>query len=284
MDIAHIALREGQTRAVRRMQHGLARLLVRGLVAGALEVAANEVDCLNSAGTGLLGGAASDVGLCGVNEGVDTCGGGDVLGQARGHLPVEHSVAGYEGEVVDGVLVVGLTVCDDCCKRGLAAGTGCGGHRNDQRGPPHDLEDAAHLGDGLVGAGQACAAGLGAVHGAAASKGDEAVAALLEIEVAGGLDVVDGGVADHVVVDKEIDARAAKSRLEPVNQAQPVHTLVRDDERALQALVAQHAGGGVHAPQDNGVAVGQQRQRSAQGSLEQAAVHRAKSVHEAPQM
>ena len=277
--VPHVGLGEGRTGTEGGVQHALARLDVAPVVVGALEEGADEAHGVLGVGARLLGGGAADVGLDRVHERVDARGARDLPGQAERGAVVEHRHARDERKVVDGVLVVGLAVGDDGGQRGLRAGARRGGHRHEQGQALAHTQDAAHLGDGLVGLGDTRAGRLGAVHRGAAAKGDERIATLFEIERPGRLDVVDRGVCHRFVEHRVGDAVGGKRFLEVVDEAQGVDHLVGHDERMLGTLALEQAGHLVDRLEDLGLPVGQKRQREPQNGLEGATVRLAQRVH-----
>ena len=92
--------------------------------------------------------------------------------------------------IVERILLVGLGVGNNGGESGLGAGAGGGGNREERRQLLAYFELSAHLLNGLIRADDSCSRTLGAVHRRTAAESDEALAAVVKIELADFLDIV----------------------------------------------------------------------------------------------
>ena len=132
---------------------------------------------------------------------------------------------------------MGLGVGNDGGESGLGAGAGCGGNCEERRQLLANLELTAHLLNGLIRADDSCGRTLGAVHRRTAAESDEALAAVVKIELADFFDIVYRGVGLGLVVDDVIDTVRLETLIEAVEQVESGETLIGDDHHLLQTLL-----------------------------------------------
>jgi len=121
---------------------------------------------------------------------------------------------------------VGLGVGNNGGESGLGAGAGGGGNREERRQLLAYFELSAHLLNSLIRADDSCSRTLGAVHRRTAAESDEALAAVVKIELADFFDIVYRGVRLSLVIDDIIDTVCLETLIEAVKQVESGKTLV----------------------------------------------------------
>ena len=279
VNIPHIGAGEGHPSAVGRPEHPLPGLQVAAVLHRPAQVAHNQRHRLLGHGPGQLVGGVADVGLHRVGQRVHAGGGGDHGRQAQGQLGIQHRAEGNQRKVIDGILVVGFAVGDDGGQGGLAAGTGGGGHGNEQRRGLQHLQQAPHFLQALARPGDARAHGLGAVHGGAAAHRDDGLAAPIDVPLAGRLHLMDGRVGGLLLNHHAGDGRLLQACFQARRQPQAAHPLIRHQQRGGNPVLPQHGNHVLHGAEGLGLPVGKQRQRQAEAPLKPPAVHRPEQLH-----
>ena len=156
--------------------------------------------------------------------------------QGEGHLRVQHSVGGNEGEIVHGVFVFCVRVGDHGSDGHLAAGPGGGGHGVEGGDPPQDPEQALQPVQAPVGIGDPGAHGLGAVHAGPAAEGDQRLTALPDIHFPGLLHIVDRGVGPGAVIHGAVNAGLRQQGFQGGGAAQTAQVRVRHQQHGSDAV------------------------------------------------
>lgn len=237
VDVADVSSRECDSGIVRGEEHLLSCVDILAVLVSLFEVFEDELGSLFRLCGGLLGVGVTYVCFNCVGQSVHTGGRGDVGRKTDGELGIEDCVLRTEHGIVERILLVGFGVGNDGGESGLGAGAGCGGNREERRQLLANLELTAHLLNGLIRADDSCGRTLGAVHRRTAAESDEALAAVVEIELADFFDIVYRGVGLGLVVDDVIDTVRLETLIEAVEQVESGETLIGDDHHLLQTLL-----------------------------------------------
>lgn len=189
------------------------------------------------------------------------------------------AAGGNEGEVVHGVLVLLRRIGDHGGKGGLAARAGGGGDGDQVGDLAPDVQQALERCQGALGVGDAGAHCLRAVDAGAAAKGDKALAALLEVDLAGVLDVFHGRVGPGLVIDRAANALRGEKRLQGLRRAEGPQRRVGHQQRRPDAALAQQGGDLRYAVVDRRVAIGQKRKGMPGNDVKRVAIGPENEVH-----
>ena len=198
---ADVGASKGETCAIGRLLHLEARLFVMSVLVSGIQILKDEVHRRESVLLRALGIRATDIRLHRVGQGVETRRGSHGLREIIGKGGIEHGVVRDQVQVIHQILVTIFGIGDDRGHRDLAARTCRRGHRKEGRDILADLQETLHLREGTIGAGDLRAATLGAVHRGAAADGDQAVTALLGVDLIGVGDIMHGGIGHRFAVD-----------------------------------------------------------------------------------
>ena len=157
-------------------------------------------------------------------------------------------------------LMAGLGVRNHRRQGRLAAGSGGGGNRDQQRQPSAHPQNPLHFFQGLAGIGDGSSDRLGAVHAGTASKADQAVAARLPIKRRCLSHVVRGGVGDGLIIDLVRQSGLPKGFFQAAQQPQLAYPRIRDNQRPAAFFLSDHPRKGLHASHYPRRPVGQKRQ------------------------
>ena len=237
VDVADISSRERDARIVRSEEHLLSCVEILTVLVSLFEVLEDELGgdfCLLG---GVLGVGVAYVGFNRVGQSVHTGGRSDVGRKTDCKLGIENCVLRTEHGIVERILLVGLGVGNNGGESGLGAGAGGGGNREERRQLLAYFELSAHLLNSLIRADDSCSRTLGAVHRRTAAESDEALAAVVKIELADFFDIVYRGVRLSLVIDDIIDTVCLETLIEAVEQVESGKTLVGDDHHLRQTLL-----------------------------------------------
>lgn len=237
VDVADISSRERDARIVRSEEHLLSCVEILTVLVSLFEVLEDELGgdfCLLG---GVLGVGVAYVGFNRVGQSVHTGGRSDVGRKTDCKLGIENCVLRTEHGIVERILLVGLGVGNNGGESGLGAGAGGGGNREERRQLLAYFELSAHLLNSLIRADDSCSRTLGAVHRRTAAESDEALAAVVKIELADFFDIVYRGVRLSLVIDDIIDTVCLETLIEAVEQVESGETLIGDDHHLRQTFL-----------------------------------------------
>ena len=210
---------------------------------------------------------------------IQSGGGRDLRGKAQGQLRVQNRVVRDQGKIVDGILVVLLSVGDHRRQSHLAAGSGRGGHRNRQRSPLPDFEQPLHFLNALFRSGDPCPHYLGAVHGGSASQGDDGLGLTQQVNRPGRLHIPNGGVWCQLLIDGALNVGRRQPLLQLFRQSQAAHPAVRHQKDRMHPFPLQQGGDLTYGIQPDRCPVGQHRQSQPKAELVGSAIDFFQTLH-----